>query len=149
MLSHLLSAADCDFRITFETCAVAPADFGHEAHVRLAYVYLAELGVESAVERMRQALLAFLEHNNIPRSKFHETLTRSWILAVRHFMNRSSSVSASDFIAKNPELLDSKIMFTHYSASVLFSAEARERYVEPDLDPIPHQAGQSAGKNAT
>lgn len=149
MTSHQLSDADRDFRSTFETFAIAPADFGHEAHVRLAYVYLAELDVESAVQRMRQALLAFLEHNAIPRSKFHETLTRSWILAVRHFMNKSSSVSASDFIAKNPELLDSKIMLTHYSASVLFSAEARERYVEPDLDPIPHQPGQSAGKNAT
>lgn len=149
MLSHLLSEADRDFRNAFEAFAIAPAGFGHEAHVRLAYVYLAEGDVDSAVQRMRQALLAFLEHNNIPRSKFHETLTRSWILAVRHFMNRSSSVSASDFIAKNPELLDSRILLTHYSASVLFSAEAREAYVAPDLDPIPHDAGPSAGKNAT
>jgi hypothetical protein len=49
---------------------------------------------------MRRAVLAFLEHDNIPRFNFHETLTRSWILAVRHFMCRTSSVSASDFIAK-------------------------------------------------
>jgi hypothetical protein len=149
MLTHQLSAADCEFRNAFETFAVAPGDFGHEAHVRLAYVYLVELDVESAAQRMRQALLAFLEHSNIPRSKFHETLTRSWILAVRHFMNKSSSESAADFIARNPELLDSKIMLIHYSASVLFSAEAREGYVEPDLEPIPHRAGQSAEKNET
>lgn len=141
MFSHAVSEADRDFRNAFEAFAIAPADFGHVAHVRLAYVYLAEVDVESAVQRMRQALLAFLEHNNIPRSKFHETLTRSWILAVRHFMNQSSSASAAEFIAENPDLLDSRIMLTHYSASVLFSAEARETYVEPDLDPIPHQAG--------
>jgi len=148
MVTHQLSDTDRDFRNAFETFEMAPAAFGHEAHVRLAYVYLAENDVESAVERMRQALLAFLEHNKVPRSKFHETLTRSWILAVRHFMNKSSSVSASNFIAQHPELLDSKIMLTHYSANVLFSAEAREGYVAPDLDPIPPQTGRSAGKDA-
>jgi hypothetical protein len=34
-------------------------------------------------------------------------------------------------------LLDSKIMLTHYSASVLDSADARASFVAPDLDPIP------------
>ena len=105
--------------------------------MRLAYVYLAELDVEAAVQRMRESLLRFIEHHGIPRSKFHETLTRAWVLAVRHFMNKSSSASASGFIAGHPELLDSRIMLTHYSAGVLFSEDARGAFVEPDLDPIP------------
>jgi hypothetical protein len=138
--AHGLSDADRAFRAAFETFAVAPADFNHEAHVRLAYVYLTGLDVESAVDRMREALLTFIEHHRIPRSKHHETLTRSWILAVRHFMDRSPAVSTADFLARNPELLDSRIMLTHYSARVLFSAEAREGFVEPDLDPIPGRA---------
>lgn len=137
MPSHALSEADRRFRDDFEAFAMAPAEFTHEAHVRLAYVYLAELDVEAAVQRMRESLLGFIEHNGIPLSKFHETLTRAWVLAVRHFMSRSSSASASDFIAGNPELLDSRIMLTHYSASVLFSEDARGAFVEPDLDPIP------------
>jgi len=137
-MKHQLSPADCYFRSDFETCRVAPAQFTHEAHVRLAYVYLVEHDVETAVDRMRQALLNFLEHNSIPRSKFHETLTRAWILAVRHFMNRSSSNSAAEFIEANPELLDTRIMLTHYSAGVLFSADARASFVEPDIDPIPN-----------
>ena len=147
MQSHALSDADRSFRDAFEACAVAPAEFTHAAHVRLAYVYLAELDVESAVGRMRQALLKFIEHNDIPRSKFHETLTRAWVLAVRHFMNKSSSSSASDFMASNPELLDSKIMLTHYSAGVLFSADARASFVEPDLDPIPQPVKSAARKD--
>jgi hypothetical protein len=61
-------------------------------------------------------------------------------------MNKSSSASASDFITRNPELLDSRIMLTHYSASVLFSAEAREAFVEPDLDPIPRPALNSGSE---
>jgi hypothetical protein len=138
---HELSQNDRFFRAAFEAQAIAPSQFNHEAHVRLAYVYLADHDVESAVRRMREALLNFIEHNGIPRSKFHETITRAWVLAVRHFMDRSASSSATDFLAKNPELLDSKIMLTHYSASVLFSSDARTSFVEPDLDPIPRSDG--------
>ncbi len=137
MHTHDISDADRQFLRDFEAFAVSPADFNHEAHVRLAYVYLAEAGVESAVERMRDALVAFLAHHQLPPSKFHETLTRSWILAVNHFMNKAGSASSSDFIARHPALLDGKIMLTHYSAQVLFSDEARAAFIEPDLDPIP------------
>ncbi len=137
MHTHGLTDTDRQFRRDFEAFAVSPADFNHEAHVRLAYVYLAEAGVEAAAQRMRDALLAFLGHHDLPRSKFHETLTRSWILAVNHFMDKAGSGSASDFIVRHPALLDSKIMLTHYSAQVLFSDEARAVFIEPDLDPIP------------
>ena len=147
-LSHEPSEEDRIFLAAFEACTVAPSQFNHQAHVRLAYVYLTEYNTDAAVQKMRDALLKFLEHNSIPRSKFHETLTRAWVLAVRHFMNRSISASAAEFIAKNPELLDSKIMLTHYSASVLFSPDARASFVEPDLDPIP-SGNHPASKGGT
>ena len=149
MESHQLSEEDRNFRSAFEACTFAPSQFNHEAHVRLAYVYLVESDVESAVQRMREALLNFLEHNGIPRSKFHETITHAWVLAVRHFMNRSSSTSSTNFIARNQALLDTKMMLTHYSASVLFSSDARASFVEPDLEPIPLQGEKSPPKNAT
>jgi len=137
MSTHDVSDADRTFRADFEALKVAPADFDHEAHVRLAYVYLVGGDVDEAVQRIRAALLAFLQHHGIPATKYHETLTRAWVLAVRHFMDKGPASSAADFIASNPELLDSRIMLSHYSASVLFSPEARAAFVEPDLDPIP------------
>ena len=141
MLKHHLSNSDREFRAAFEAGAFAPADFSHRAHVRLAYVYLAESDVNLALERMRAALLTFLCHHAIPASKYHATLTRAWILAVDHFMHRSpESVSADDFIERNRLLLDSKIMLTHYSAELLFSDQARADFVEPNLDPIPRHA---------
>lgn len=144
MESHGLSQDDRNFRAAFESCTVTTAQFTHEAHVRLAYAYLVESDVESAVQKMREALLNFIAHNGIPRSKFHETITRAWVLAVRHFMDRSSSTSFQDFIAKSQVLLDSKVMLTHYSASVLFSSDARAGFVEPDLDPIPQRGKRPA-----
>jgi hypothetical protein len=143
MLNHHLSKSDREFRAAFEAGAFAPADFSHRQHIRLAYVYLAESAVELALERMRAALVGFLCVHGLPASKYHATLTRAWILAVDHFMHRSpKAFSADDFIARNPLLLDTKIMLTHYSAELLFSDQARADFVEPNLDPIPRHAAQ-------
>jgi hypothetical protein len=140
-MQHRLSASDLEFRAAFEAGAFAPAGFSHRAHVRLGYVYLAGSDVGVALARMRAALVAFLAHHGIPAAKYHETLTRAWILAVHHFMHRSpEAASADDFIERNPLLLDTRIMLTHYSAGLLFSDAARADFVEPDLDPIPRHA---------
>ncbi len=137
-MKHQVSPEDEAFRIAFEAGRVAPAQFDHRAHVRLAYVYLVEHDTDAATTRMRHALQGFLQRHGIAATKYHETLTRAWTLAVRHFMERSpGTASAETFIARNPDLLDSKIMLTHYSASLLFSAEARDAFVEPDTSPIP------------
>jgi len=137
-MSHLLSSDDQQFCADFVACRIRPADFDPRAHIRLAYIYLAEHDTDTALALMRGALLAFIQHNEIPVAKYHETLTRAWILAVRHFMAITPAAdSAASFIASNPTLLDSRIMLTHYSTEVLFSPEARARFVEPNLDLIP------------
>lgn len=137
-MKHTLSVEDQRFRAEFEMGGVTPDAFTHRAHVRLAYVYLAENDPFVAAALMRVALLAFIRIHGIDATKYHETMTRAWILAVRHFMARTPAAkSADEFIDANPILLDSKIMMTHYSAGVLFSAEARSRFVEPDLQEIP------------
>jgi len=137
MDTHAASDEDRSFRAAFEACAVQPAAFNHEAHLRLAYVYLVEYGSPKAHERMRQSLLAFLAHYGVPPEKYHETLTKAWVLAVSHFMDRAASSSFAEFAANSQPLLNSKAMLTHYTAERLFSQEARAAYVEPDLAAIP------------
>jgi hypothetical protein len=141
-MSHSLSSDDRRFQADVAACRVHPDAFDHRAHIRLAYTYLAEHDVDTALTLMRRALQALIQHNGIPVAKYHETLTQAWILAVRHFMAASPDAdSAATFIAGNPSMLDAKIMMTHYSAEVLFSAEARARFVEPNLDGIPRHDG--------
>ncbi|KAA3633012.1 MAG: hypothetical protein DWQ08_02500 [Proteobacteria bacterium] len=104
----------------------------------MAYVYLCEHDVEASTARMKNSLLAFLAHLGVGPGKYHETLTRAWIMAVAHFMAESGACdSAAEFMTRNPQLLDSKIMLTHYSAEWLFSPQAREAFVEPDIQSIP------------
>ena len=137
-MKHRSSSEDQTFKRDFEACKIPPAEFKHRDHIRLAYVYLTEHDPETAYQLMRDALLSFIQHNVIDPANYHETITRAWIMAVRHFMEITpSSESADEFIDKDPRMLDSKIMLTHYSAEVLFSDEARAKFVEPNLYPIP------------
>lgn len=139
-MSHEISEDDRRFVSRFESFAVAPEDFDHRAHLRLAYCYLAGNDAASACRMMGQALRDFLAHHGVDQGKYHETLTRAWIKAVRHFMDNAPVTESADcFIDAHPELLDPAIMLTHYSAELLFSDEARRRFVAPDLEPIPEE----------
>jgi hypothetical protein len=141
---HQLSSDDLVLKRAFESGTLPPEKFDHRAHVVVAYCYLATDGVDAAEESMRRGLRRYLEHHRIDPAKYHETLTRAWILAVWHFMQRTGpTASADDLIERNPLLLDGRIMLTHYSADLLFSPEARQRFVEPNLRPIPRHPDES------
>ena len=133
-----LSHEDKRFRDDFESGAIAPEQFSHREHIRLAYIYLCKGGLDEAYARTKEAIQSLLQRNHIDSAKYHETLTLAWLKAVRYFMgNTASADSAAQFIEQNPRLLDSKIMLTHYSPETLFSDEARAKLIDPDIEPIP------------
>ena len=138
-MSHFLTPEDIEFKQQVEASTFPIPNFDHRAHLRLAYIYLVENDTDEATNKMRNALLGLLKSAGIdPSAKFHETITKAWVLAVQYFMSQTGeSESADVFIDQNPEMLDSKIMLTHYSAEVLFSDSARSEFVEPNLEPIP------------
>ncbi len=141
MPQHAVSVSDLAFRAAFDAGGIAPSAFDHRAHVRLAYVHLVEHGIAGAPQAMRASLQGFLATHGIAASKYHETLTRAWTLAVAHFMTRCGSEAFEAFEAfeaHGTPLFDSRVMLTHYTPGRLFSDMARATWVEPDLDPIPH-----------
>ncbi|MEP5569281.1 MAG: hypothetical protein ABJN62_15680 [Halioglobus sp.] len=141
-MKHSLSQEDREFKNLVESCQFPVTSFDHRAHIRLAYVYLTESSTDVSVDLVRDALTALLINAGIdPSKKYHETLTEAWVLAVDHFMQTiDSSSCADDFIEQKPEMLDSRIMMTHYSAELLFSDEARKEFLEPNRSPIPRHA---------
>ncbi|MEM9795514.1 MAG: hypothetical protein AAF919_03435 [Pseudomonadota bacterium] len=132
------SIEDVGFKNRFEAGEVKPSEFHHRNHLKLAYVYLCESGVPAASDKMRGSLAKFLKDNNVPASKYHETLTISWTQAVKHFMAKAGAPTSFDeFIAADERLLDTDIMLTHYKRETLFSDRARSEFVQPDIEPIP------------
>jgi hypothetical protein len=129
---------DIEFKDRFEAGDFPPSDFRHRDHLRLAFVYLCECDVQSTNNQMRTALRNFLKCNNVPADKYHETVTYSWVQAVKHFMEQAEpATSFEEFIAANERLLDTDIMLSHYKRETLFSDEARTKFVQPDLAAIP------------
>lgn len=137
-MSPTPSSEDIAFMCAFEAGSIAPPQFGHRDHLRLAYVYLCDSDVQTAGDRMRAALGDFLALNNVPPEKYHETLTISWVMAVRHFMDFAGPTRSFEaFLAVDDRLLDKDIMLTHYQRDTLFSDAARLAFVPPDRQTIP------------
>ncbi|MCB1626404.1 MAG: hypothetical protein KDI48_01670 [Xanthomonadales bacterium] len=137
-MQHQCSSADLRYLAAFESCDIDGAAFRHREHLRVAYVLISRYGVGDAFRHLKAGLLRLLKHLGAGPDKYHETMTGAWLLAVDHFMHRADHTSSFDaFIERNGRLLDASIMHTHYRRETLYSAQAREAFVEPDLDPIP------------
>lgn len=136
-----VSKADQAFVEAFEANRVPVSEFNHRGHLRLAYVYNAQMDAPAATAAMRCALLAYIAANGVPPAKFHETMTAAWSAAVRYIMGQVGPVADFDaFVAADARLLDAQVMFTHYRRDTLLSDAARTGLVPPDLEPIPPAA---------
>jgi hypothetical protein len=69
--------------------------------------------------------------------KYHETLTVAWARVIAHLATRSAELDFPGFLTAHPELQDRGLISGHYTDARLWSAEARARFVEPDLLPLP------------
>ena len=108
--------------------------FHHRDHLRLAWLAVRRSGVESGVELVAAAIAAFAAAHGQTR-KFHWTLTEFWVRLVDH-----ASCDGDDFdavLTRHPLLLDVGLAERHWSRGALWSDQARERWLEPDLRALP------------
>jgi hypothetical protein len=127
------------FARAFEDGSVTPAQFDHVAHVRVAWVYLQEAGsVDAALSRMRDGIRRFAAAAGVPE-KYHETITVLWMRLLAEVRAAGTSGELADVLRAHPALADKDLPFQFYSRELLFSHDARARWVEPDL-----RAGPSA-----
>lgn len=133
---HQLS--DEEFIVAFESCQLAPALFSHEAHLRLAWLYLQQAqDLQEASHRLTGAIRAYVAHLGA-EDKYHETLTVAALQVMRHFMQKTAPGSFIHLIRQYPRLLThfKDLLAQHYSAMQLHSAQARVSYQQPDLLPF-------------
>ena len=123
-----------DFLAQFENCTLNPEIFSHEAHLRLAWLYLLKYNEAEACHKTVLHLKAYVKKLGF-EEKFNYTLTVASVKAVHHFMKRSQSVSFADFIQEFPKLkYDFKaLLATHYSIDIFNNSKAKNHWLEPDL----------------
>lgn len=126
---------DAEFARAFEAGAVAPADFDHRSHLRVAWVYVREgPGFDAALARMRAAIQRFAVAAGKPE-KYHETLTVLWMRLLADVMEQEGEAREfADVLLDHPSLADKDWPLRFYSRERLFSDEARRGWVPRDGD---------------
>ena len=124
---------DEQFARAFERGEIAPAQFDHRAHVRVAWVYVREgPSLEAATSRMREGIKRFATAANASQ-KYHETITVLWMQLLADAAARvPQPCELSELFEQRPELADKDLPLKYYSRERLFSDEARASWVPPD-----------------
>ena len=134
---------DDEFLDAFETCRIPKALWTHEAHVRMAWLYLRRRPLEEVIPFVRGAIQRY--NRSLGNTEgYHETVTLAYLILIDARIDRESSEAAfSAFSEAFPSLLDHKlsVVLEHYSREVLFSNEAIRTFVEPDRLPLPRLPG--------
>jgi hypothetical protein len=133
-------------------CTLGRDEWTHEAHLAATtYLLLCRLEVDldselpSLIRRFNESVGGV----NSDSEGYHETITRTFLHGVRLFLAGADAAQPLHELA-NALLLspigrrDWPLRF--YSPELLFSAEARRRFVEPDLQALPRRGDCLAGQ---
>ena len=119
----------------FESRRTGKDSFKHQDHLIVAAFYLEQLSVADAIARMRHNLLQFLDHHEVDRQKYNETITVFWFELVadqlRTLPADSTLIEKCNAVVESFD--SSALVFEYYSRERLFSDQARTNFVRPDL----------------
>ncbi len=122
----------------FQNCTLPRCQWNHTAHLTVALYYLIYYGEKQAGEHIRQDIQRYNAAMGIQTTKdsgYHETLTRFWVDMVRHYL--SINQQQASFLKLTNGLIDcygdKHLPLQYYSRDLLMSWEARNSWVEPDL----------------
>lgn len=126
--------SDTEFEEQFFNCTLRPLWFTHEAHLRLAWIYITNYGSEIAFKKYSSQLHSFANKYNAD-GKYNATVTFASIQIMKHFMEKSDAYDFQDFINEFSQLKTNfkQVLQTHYSGDIFTSEEAKKQILQPDL----------------
>src|SRR5262245_24080294 len=127
---------DDEFLAAFEAAAIPRKDWTHEAHVRMAWLYLPRLPFGEVVEHMGDGIETLEGRIGSPDG-YHETITVAFVRVIASRLRDREDYGR--FRDRNPDLLDRTLtaLLRHYAKERLFSPEARKGFIEPDREELP------------
>jgi hypothetical protein len=127
---------DDEFLAAFDSAAIPRPDWTHEAHVRMAWLYLGRLPFAEALHQIRAGIQKLNATIGSPDG-YHETITVAFVRVIASRLVEGEGYAA--FRERNPELFDRKLgaLLHHYTKERLYSAGARLAFIDPDVRPLP------------
>jgi hypothetical protein len=121
----------------FEDGTIRREDWRHAEHLTVACYYAFHHDFETALAKMRDGIFNLLNAFKVDLSKempYHETLTVFWMQTIYDSMKNQPAESLVEFANRILGIGgDKDLPLKFYSRERLFSAEARQRFVESDL----------------
>lgn len=121
----------------FESGTIARANWRHAEHLTVALFYLSHHDFDAALTKMRDGIFNLLKAFEVDLKKempYHETLTIFWLRTVADFANSKNGASMLETCNELVGNFDKDYPLRFYSRELLFSDEARRKFVEADLD---------------
>lgn len=121
----------------FENASIARDVWKHAEHLVVALYYVDRYGLEAGTDKMRGGLFNLLIKGfGVDLTKempYHETLTVFWMRTVADFNASKNGSSLLDKTIELVETYDKDYPNRFYSRGLLFSDEARAKFVESDI----------------
>src|SRR2546425_3094784 len=114
----------------FENCTLSGADFHHQDHVKVVWLYLRNNSVLETLSRFSAGLKRFATANGKP-NLYHETITWAYVFLIHERMHRHGcEQSWEEFADRNADLFDWKnnILKSFYRDETLRSEAARRTF---------------------
>ncbi len=117
----------------FETAAITPDEFDHEAHVRIAWTMLGTADLDECLRRYPLALKRITRRLGVPE-KFHATVTGFLLLLIAERRAAMSTADWAAFRSANPDLVTEarQLLRRHYTSERLGAKLARSQFLLPD-----------------
>jgi hypothetical protein len=129
-----LPVSDEELLEKFEDGSLPLAEFHHEQHVRLAFLYLRKYPLLGVLTRFPADLKRYAAMHG-KNGLYHETITWAYLFIIGERVARAAEQQTWEkFRATNPDLFDREapLLRRYYRNETLASALARERFVMPD-----------------
>lgn len=126
--------SDSEFEMHFKQCEMSPAEFTHEAHLRLAWIHIDRYGIQLALRNIPVQLRNFVEAAGA-QDKYNETLSVAGVKTMFHFMRKARNPNFNGLLQEFPRLKNNfkELIAAHYSFDNFNNQNAKEFFIEPDL----------------
>jgi len=117
---------DTEFLQALESAQLSPAEFGHRAHLRAAWLYLRSRPFLEACIAMRDSLQHFAASIG-KQGLYHETITVAFMSILAEQMAAAPEADWQQLLAAHPELCEPALLTRYYGPGRLTQDLARRQ----------------------
>ncbi|MCF4968294.1 hypothetical protein [Nostoc sp. CMAA1605] len=126
---------------SFHNCTLPCSHWDHHAHLTVALWYLTHYPQAEAIHLIREGIKKYNKSLNIPTTNnrgYHETMTLFWLYLVNRYLKQIHINTR--LLTMTNQLIhhygNKDLIFDYYSKELIRSGNARQNWVNPDLQKI-------------